>query len=151
MKTRFFLPKTTARNIENELMAQMERYAELGGTLWHIDSHHHVHTDPSVWRILKKIFRNRSVSSVRLGRNMYRGGGLLGHIYKLMLNRSIKRYCEKPQRYFGSMEDYLEFTKDGALPSSGADDEVMVHPVYDDKGRLSDVTGGKFSELVRLH
>ena len=59
MKTRFFLPGSTRLAVEEEIRAQFDRYAELGGTLWHIDSHHHVHTDPSVWRILKRVLGNR--------------------------------------------------------------------------------------------
>ena len=106
MKTRFFLPKKTRINVENEIRAQLDRYGRLGGTLWHIDSHHHVHTDPSIWRILKRVLKDHPVTSVRLGRNMYRGGNPLMHLYKRLLNGSIKRFCKGKPVYFGSMERY---------------------------------------------
>ncbi|MCR5831132.1 MAG: ChbG/HpnK family deacetylase, partial [Lachnospiraceae bacterium] len=94
LKTRFFLPIKTRRRVEAEIRAQFEKYAKLGGTLWHIDSHHHVHTDPSIWSPLKKVIRDYPVTSVRLGRNMYKGGNPLMRLYKTMLNASIKKRCE---------------------------------------------------------
>ena len=151
MKTRFFLPKGTSIAVEEEICAQFARYAKLGGTLWHIDSHHHVHTDPSIWRILKKVFADHPVSSVRLGRNMYRGGNVLMRLYKLMLNASIRKYCSGNPRYFGSAEDYREYIKTAPDLASRAEVEVMVHPVYDSSGNLADVSKGQFYALERLH
>ncbi len=149
LKTRFFLPKSTVKNVEAEIRAQFDRYRELGGTLWHIDSHHHVHTDPSIWRILKRVIPDYPVTSVRLGRNMYRGGNPLMHIYKHLLNASIRRFCKKRCDLFGSAADYEQFFKtDGAL-ARRYDIEVMVHPAYDDAGGLCDICGGNYLKLSR--
>ena len=151
MKTRFFLPKQTRLAVEGEIRAQFDRYAQLGGTLGHVDSHHHVHTDPSVWRILKKVFADHPVSSVRLGRNLYRGGNILMRLYKMMLNASIRRFCTGNPRYFGSATDYRDYTEREPDLSTRADVEVMVHPVYDNRGELADVSKGEFYALERLH
>lgn len=151
MKTRFFLPGSTRLAIEEEIRAQFDRYAELGGTLWHIDSHHHVHTDPSVWRILKRVLTDYPVSSVRLGRNMYRGGNVAVRLYKMINNASIRRYCTGRPRYFGSAVDYRDYTETDPDLSKRYDVEVMVHPVYDNKGKLADVSKGQFYALERLH
>ena len=151
MKTRFFLPGRTRSAVEEEIRAQFDMYENLGGTLWHIDSHHHVHTDPSVWRILKRVFADRPVSSVRLGRNMYRGGNVLMRLYKMINNASIRRYCNGRPRYFGSAADYRDYTEKDPDLSARADVEVMVHPVYDNGGRLVDVSKGEFHALERLH
>ncbi len=151
LKTRFFLPKATRDCVEAELLAQFERYAQLGGTLWHIDSHHHVHTDPSIWGILKKIIRDYPVTSVRLGRNMYRGGNPLMRIYKVILNMSIRRRCTIRSDYFGSAADYGMYTEKKPDPAQKYGVEVMVHPVYDSAGELSDVVGGTYLKLSSLH
>ncbi len=151
LKTRFFLPRATRANVEAELRAQFDRYRQLGGTLWHIDSHHHVHTDPSIWQILRKVIRDYPVTSVRLGRNMYRGGNPLMRIYKVILNASIRRRCGIRSDYFGSATDYAAFTEKKPYLAQKCGVEVMVHPVYDSEGKLSDVVGGTYLNLARLH
>ena len=149
-KTRFFFPKRTRQNVEEEIRAQLDMYRKLGGVLWHIDSHHYVHTDPSVWLILKRVLRDYPVTSVRLGRNMYTGGNPLLHVYKTILNASIRKYCKGSPAYFGSAEDYREFIKSHPGISERFDTEVMVHPVFDGQGRLADEFEGKYYEMERL-
>lgn len=147
-KTRFFLPKETSSHIEEELRAQLDMYRKLGGTLWHVDSHHYVHTDPSVWRVLKKAMKDYPVTSVRLTRNMYRGGNPLMRIYKTLFNISVKRVCKNRPEYFGSAADYDEFTKGRPGLIRDHEVEVMVHPVYDNDGKLCDIFHGVFRDLV---
>ncbi len=151
MHTRFYLPRETRRNVDRELRAQLDMFGKLGGNLWHVDSHHHVHTDPSVWLILKKILPSYPVVSVRLGRNMYRGKNPLMHLYKFMLNMSIKRFCKQKPSYFGSARDYADYVEKSADLFGRFNVEVMVHPVYDGRGNLCDGTLGELHELVRLH
>ncbi len=151
LKTRFFLPKKTAVNVEKEIRAQLDMYKELGGTLWHVDSHHHVHTDPSIWRILKKVLRDYPVTSVRLGRNMISRGKCLNRLYKCLLNSSIGKLNASKCDYFGSANDFKEFEKDHPDLTQKFAVEVMVHPVYDNDGKLSDVIHGSFYELLRLN
>ena len=149
IKTRFHLPKDTRRRVEAEIRAQFEKYRELGGSLWHVDSHHYVHTDPSVWNILRKVLRDYPVTSVRLGRNMYSGGNPLLHLYKRILNASIRKYCGNSPKYFGSGDDYRTFSKDHPDEVKSAEVEIMVHPVFDGEGKLADEFEGSFRELER--
>jgi len=141
-KTRFFVPKKTAEHINLELRAQLEEYKRLGGSLWHIDSHHYVHTNYSVWRELKKIMRDYPITSVRLSRNMYLGGNVFKRIYKLFLNASIRSFCKTKEDLFGSMEDYEAYmeglTKEEInLFSESKQIEIMVHPMFDQDGELT--------------
>ena len=147
LKTRFFLPAATRKSVEAEIRAQLDRYKELGGTLWHIDSHHHVHTDPSIWSVIKKVIRDYPINSVRLSRNMYRGGNPLMHIFKTILNTSIrKRCCVRPD-LFGSAADYEVFFAPTQSPGERYNIEIMVHPVYDSDGKLCDKSMDKFRVL----
>lgn len=143
LKRRFFLPKTTGDNVEREVRAQLDEYKRLGGTLWHVDSHHHVHTDPSIWKELKKVIRDYPIVSVRLGRNMYRGGNPLMRLYKILLNRSIRARNQEKRDLFGSAADFKEYTRkmdEAALNDfvENHDIEVMLHPMYNDEGQLTD-------------
>lgn len=140
LKTRFFLPKKTLEAVKEELRLQLDRYRLLGGTLWHVDSHHHVHTDPSIWKALKRVIPDYPITSIRLGRNMYRGGNPLMHLYKLIFNSSVKRYCKSRCDYFGSAEDYDEWIKkcNESEFVLGNNIEIMVHPMYSEDGVLTD-------------
>lgn len=154
LKTRFFLPKETCKDVESEIRAQLDEYKNLGGTLWHIDSHHHVHTDPSVWKVAVKVFRNYPVSGVRLGRNMYRGGNPLLRIYKKIYNSSVLRFCKTKCDYFGSSEDYADYIGGDSgfalqFPTEN-NIEIMVHPVYDQEGNLRDAAHGTLIELKKF-
>lgn len=143
MKTRFFLPKATSRRVIEEIRLQLQAYGDLGGSLWHMDSHHHVHTDPSVWKAVMVGAKTFTVSSVRLGRNMYKGGNPLMHVYKWILNKSINSFSKKKSNYFGSMQDYQNWIK--GMEKSQIQDfiaknqvEIMVHPMFNEAGELVD-------------
>lgn len=143
MKTRFVLDAKTREEVDVELRAQLDEYKRLKGTMWHVDSHHHVHTDPSIWLILKNVLRDYPVTSVRLGRNMYRGGNVLMHVFKFFLNSSINRINKPSKRYFGSADDFDSYTK--GMKKKELEDfirkndiEIMVHPMFDDNGNLTD-------------
>jgi len=142
IKKRFFLNSFTSVNIARELVAQLDEFREMGGILWHIDSHHHVHTDPSVWRVLKLVIRKYPVVSVRLGRNMYRGGNILMRLYKIMFNASVRRRNRVKPDFFGSMDDFCTFTAnmDDAQRRLFLEKniEIMVHPELSSDGILVD-------------
>lgn len=144
IKTRFFLPRDTSKRVEEEIRMQLNKYRELGGVLWHVDSHHHVHTDPSVWKAFRRAVKkdetgtgiNYPISGVRLGRNMYRGGNPLMHIYKAVYNSSVRKYCKNQSDFFGSMEDYKNYFGKEAPKNLAI--EIMVHPMYSENRTLMD-------------
>ena len=142
-KTRMFLDAATRRAVEKELRAQLDEYKRLGGMLWHIDSHHHVHTDPSIWMVLNRVLKDYPVTSVRIGRNMYHGGNIVNKIYKKLLNSSIKKFNSYRCELFGLAEDYKEYfktvsdtDKKSIIECQGV--EIMVHPLYSEDGTLMD-------------
>lgn len=144
LKTRFFFDRRTRRDVYSEILAQFEKYSDLGGKLWHVDSHHHVHTDPSVWFCLLKVLKKYPVTGVRLGRNLYTGGNRLMRIYKSMYNASVRRFCKVRPDYFGSALDMKAWMS--GKSSGFAEDflqennvEIMVHPVFDSDGHLMDI------------
>lgn len=63
------------------------------------------------------------------------------HIYKIMLNASIKGFCSENARYFGSMTDYEEYGAGLGMSSRNTNIEIMVHPVYDENKRVCDKRG----------
>lgn len=135
VKSRLYMKGRERRQVYEELKAQLEKYKAYGLTLWHVDSHHHVHTDYPVYRELKRLSREYSFASVRISRNLYTGGNVLMRLYKKMYNHAIEKLCRQTTDFFGSYRDYADYGK--ALPPEGSL-EIMVHPMYDAGGILVD-------------
>ncbi len=125
---RLYLKRNSRAIITEEFRAQLKAYEEAGGTLWHVDSHHHVHTDLSVLCAMHPLFAEFPIKSIRLGRNLYHGGNILMRLYKLFLNRILKKRClQSHPVYFGSIKDLEAYT---AKSYPRGDVEIMVHPKY---------------------
>lgn len=127
-----------------EAKAQVERYLDFGLSEKHLDSHHHVHTNLSIWRPLNRVLKEYNFHTVRLGRNMYEKASIYNDIYKKFLNSSINRNGYGFADLFGSFEDLKEYynhiNKDIKI-------EIMTHPMYSESGELMD-TETPMSELV---
>ena len=54
-----------------ELCAQVERVAAAGIAITHVDSHHHVHTRPQFFPVLKAVQRRYGIRAARLSKNLY--------------------------------------------------------------------------------
>ena len=59
------------RAVYHELCAQIERVAALGVRISHLDSHHHVHTRPVLFGVLKQVQRRYGIRKIRLAKNFY--------------------------------------------------------------------------------
>lgn len=138
---RFYLSSKTVKDINEELDAQIQRFLDLGGNLMHLDSHHHVHTDLSVLKAIKPLVKKYRITSIRLGRNLYKGGNKLMRLYKVMLNKILNRINRDKCDFFGSVLDFENYFKtfpDGKSQKnmqSFTDKnsvEIMVHPMYVD-------------------
>ena len=142
-RKRLHMDKDSIKDITEEIRAQIDKYIELGFTLNHIDSHHHVHTNYPVFKALRSLSKEYSFSSIRLSRNLYEGGSLLNRIYKNIFNRNIKRICGTTTDYFGSFSDAAMYfadepgdkslddaTKKMSEFCNKNDLEIMVHPMY---------------------
>lgn len=154
-KYRLYMDRQSIDRIKEELDAQIGLFLEMGFTLLHIDSHHHVHTNYPVYRALKELAGKYDFQYIRLSRNLYRGGDLFNNIYKHFYNRSIKKIAGETGDLFGSYKDLaaylsadpLKAEDRAAIPAGRARDlalnrsvEIMVHPMYNDRGLLVDTT-----------
>ena len=55
----------------DEICAQIELLASLGQQISHLDSHHHVHTRPFLFPVLKAVQRRYGIRKVRIAKNFY--------------------------------------------------------------------------------
>ena len=125
--------ETLAARIEAE--AQIRKYISYGLPDKHLDSHHYVHTDLSIWNAVEPLVEKYGIRSVRLTRNLYKRMSLVKKIYKNRFNRRLRALPIQTADYFGSFKDFMhckDRIEDGSLT------EIMVHPMYNDEGILTD-------------
>lgn len=136
---RLYLGREAMREIYLEWEAQLMHYRNFELALFHVDSHHHVHTDLPMYRVLKRLAAEYNFSSIRQSRNLYRGGSVPVRIYKRLYNRSLRNLCEETSDLFGSADDFHRYFSAGA-PEIAGDPviEIMMHPRYDEQQELMD-------------
>lgn len=81
--------------IFKEWVAQIDRLRALGVEPSHIDSHHHVHTIPSLFLVLKRVQKATDIRKVRLSMNLYgsraKASGFL-LLKKRLWNFALRRF-----------------------------------------------------------
>ena len=161
LKSRFFLTRAEEAAVRAEARTQIEKYLEAGFTLRHLDSHHHIHTDYSIWKIVEPLLKEYGLKSARISRNVGPNAGLIKRIYKRLYNARLKGLGIAASDFFGSYADSAEFLSGGQEPLEGRVPEgnsrtnrkpdpvwggglleIMVHPMYSKEGVLVDSTGG---------
>ena len=113
-----------------EWSAQVERVASLGVCISHLDSHHHVHTLPVFFPVLKEVQRRYGIRRVRLAKNFYSSDQpcpLYLSWKKRAYNRALKSlYATQTTDAFS---EFLTFYHaETARQRSVGRMELMVHP-----------------------
>ncbi len=65
-----WLNSAVREGVYAEWCAQLERAREFGLTISHVDSHHHIHTRPSLLPVLKRVMDRFGIHKVRIRRNV---------------------------------------------------------------------------------
>lgn len=133
------------KSCEEEISAQMQYYRTLGMSLFHIDSHHHVHTIPSILKITAPLAIDYGFKSMRIRFNM-RKTNLVKSVYTRCVNAFISKKFETTDYFCDS-----EFLS--KKPNGIAEYEIMCHPDIID-GRYVDIIGersaGVFYDLSHI-
>lgn len=116
------------RAIFREWTAQLERLGRLGVSLSHFDSHHHVHTVPALFPVVKWLQHSSGIRRVRISMNLYDGTVSRRLVLaKAVWNRAL-RYCPPT----ATTEIFTAFQVFAHTPKErlrGCDSiELMVHP-----------------------
>lgn len=138
------IKRALLRILKKEISAQVAAYYDLGFTLEHLDSHHHVHTELQILYLLESVCRDsHSFKSMRISRNLPILGwhNIPKNIYKLIFNRLIGLYHDTTD-YFGSYKDFT-----AACIKSEKRYEVMLHPVILSGKLVDKIDGGEFIEI----
>lgn len=118
-----------------ELRAQVETARRTGLRVTHLDSHHHVHTEPGLAGIVIDLARDLGIPRIRLARNAGAGMSAVNRAWKAVFNARLRRAELAGTRWFGGVDDYLHLrSRRGHVDSF----EVMVHPVPGADGVVDD-------------
>lgn len=145
VKYRFYIPRKQKKCICEEINAQMKKYNDIGFSLLHLDSHHHIHNNISILFILLKLAKKHGFKSIRICRNMgINNISIIKRFYKFLINQIIK-FLFNTVNYFGSYSDYKTSINKGNI-------EIMVHPDILDS-EIIDVLkkGEKWEKIVDYH
>ena len=119
-----------ADGIFTEWCAQMDRALQLGVQISHLDSHHHVHTYPRLFPVVKQIQKKYCIRKVRLTRNLYNPGERLPtrlRLAKYFWNLALRSYVPTiTTKGFTSFDVFYQLIAAGhSLPDTL---ELMCHP-----------------------
>lgn len=131
---RFLLTPSDIKCIKIEVAAQIKKYKDSGFKLMHIDSHHHVHTNPSLIFTISHLAKINGFKSMRISRNIMESDeSKLKSLYKKIVNRYIKVNFKTTdffsEYYFFDKHNY----QNGLV-------EIMVHP---------DLINGEVVDILR--
>lgn len=144
--SRLKLTKEELACVAEEAEAQIRKYISYGLPARHLDSHHHVHTNMPVWKVLVPLLHKYDFRSVRLSRNLFKRTAPLNAVYKKFFNSGLKKSRFITTDYFGSFKDLQKcrrMLKDNTLL------ELMLHPMYSEDGELCD-TRNPMSDVLGL-
>ncbi len=114
----------------NEWSAQVQKIIDMGVNVSHFDSHHHIHTIPALFPVLKKLQHHFSVNKVRNSMNIFPENDRISlaiNIRKKLWNAGL-RYLRftKTTSGFTSLDVLLQNPL--VLINHFSSIEVMVHP-----------------------
>jgi len=115
-----------------EWTAQVNRVLEAGLEFSHFDSHHHVHTTPWLFMVLKRLQKSFGVRRVRISRTLYSCNEQPAS-RKLLLQKRMWNFClrnlyrTRVTAGFTNFITFVELLEGNCLPQLPTL-ELMVHP-----------------------
>ena len=131
----FHLDRREREAVALELRAQIARVRRAGLSVPHLDSHHHVHTEPAIAGIVIALARESAVPRVRLARNCGAGMSSVNRVWKAIYNGRLRRAGLAGTHWFGGLDDYRHLQ---ARRADVEDFELMVHPLSGHEGVVTD-------------
>lgn len=147
-KPLFFLSPKERKAVYQEMKAQIEKAIRAGIRPSHLDSHHHVHTEWAILKLLIRLSKEYDVSNIRMARNMGRQRRHLFMAYKSFFNNYLKHYPGIiVTDYFGDVDDFSLLMKERQPKNKSI--EIMVHPTFNERQELVDYDGKNLQEKLK--
>ena len=132
----FLLTSEEKSAVYKEIKAQISKTFDSHISPSHLDSHHHIHTEWGVSKIVIQLAKEFRIHKMRVCRNMGKDHNSFKKIYKTAFNFYLKsKLGIKGSHFFGEINDLVKMQKQ--IPA-GNIIEIMTHPRFDDNGTLVD-------------
>jgi chitin disaccharide deacetylase len=99
----------------------------------HLDSHLHLHTLPCFYKLFLTAAKQHNLK-LRLAQT-YREGSHFKYYYRRYINNLFKK---NDLAYSDRFETFEQFFKNSGKPDAKGTVEIMLHPLYDQSGKLTD-------------
>ena len=120
-----------------EMKGQIAKCRAQGIPITHMDSHNHTHEEWAIAGVMIRVAQEEGVPHVRRTRSF--GSGMVRRIYRQMMDIRLCRAGLAKTDYFGVPPDYsLYLQRLGTCGKMTGSWELMVHPAFDNQGRLID-------------
>jgi predicted glycoside hydrolase/deacetylase ChbG (UPF0249 family) len=138
-----FFTSDENKAIYKELEAQLKRLQDFKIYPTHADSHHHVHHHWGIGLIFSGFCKRNNIPSLRLSFNYGKKFGWRRKLYSKFFNGNLKLKGLDKTKYFCEIRQSTP-----ELFSKNKPVEVMVHPIYDDEGKITNYVGGDNMEKL---
>lgn len=125
------------RVLYEELRAQVKKCRDNGLKLTHIDSHHHIHNELEITKIINVLAVETKINAIRLSRNIGKIDPIK-MLYKKIHNRHIKKNYMNVTNHFGGLRD-VEYEVNKGNYKILDSCEIMIHPKFNNKGEIVDL------------
>lgn len=132
----FFLTKENKAAAYKEFAAQIDKVRKAGIPITHIDTHHHIDDVWSITRILLAVLKTYGISTMRILNNLNQATKYYKTGYRKIVNRHIKSNRANLSDFLGDQEEAVSFLREYKFAGEDKKLEIMVHPDYDDRGKL---------------
>lgn len=121
--------------IFEEFSAQVEHLQSRGVAISHMDSHHHIHTIPGLFLVLKRLQRTYGIRKVRISKNVYARNEQISK--SLSFNKKVFNFCLRWGFPLATITDcFSDFAafldRAASVAPTCRSYEVMVHPGHPD-------------------
>ena len=138
-----FLSKEHKKLIYNEWAAQIEKIRKYHIEITHVDTHQHLHSSWPLLQILTSLLERYKIPSMRIQFNLIKENPFIaGH--RNMINRYIRFKRMEFSHYMGNQVYFLNAHSKNPGFWSKHKVEIMVHPDYNDQGKLIDRIGTEY-------
>ena len=130
------LPSEDRQTVQDEAAAQFARARRAGFQITHFDSHHHVHTVPSLASVLLPLAATLGVRRVRRYSNCKPPRGWFRRVTDAVYGRQLGRMGFETTQYFGDLDDLEWIVRHGRSIDGSV--ELMTHPTLSADGTIVD-------------
>jgi len=146
-----FVTKNTGLKLYEEFNEQIKRVIDRGIKPTHLDTHHHLHEIWPVTKIVIMLLRKYKIPSMRILNNTNVRTTCHKKAYRNAVNYILKKKNINYSDYFGNQIEARRFLLQYRGRKNDKKLEIMVHPVYDDSGKLVDKIGHEKYFLKRYN